>query len=538
MLGFRRIGFALGLSLATAVLTLSAVPRAASAQSRPFLGPVAKPACQPGDRSEKGVDGQLTQAERNSGASTKPYNCNLAIVGEYAGQGAGHQLMWYGHCAYVTTEGYEAGQKGIPPLLHPGIQVLDVSNQSDPRYVTNLDDPAALYDWEDGSVNAGRALLATAESWMGSGPQPAVAFYKLTDCAHPRLLSSVQLPDPNLLPHGGNFAFDGKTYWIASLQNERLIAVDASDPSHPKELLDWNFPDAQAGGAGAHQACHRLALNQFTVDGHPPGTLLFCGIIGKLVRPGVFSSGNGVVIYDVSEVQNRRPNPTIKVVGSLYWTNGDIAIEPDLAFIGGRPFLGAGDEYGSGGGKYPQAAIGACGAGLPPFGFERLIDISDLAKPKLVAQLMIGVADPKNCALTENDITDKMGGYGYSQHDCTFDNPRDAKLLACSSHQSGVRVFDIHDPYHPREIAYFVGPAPPDPNEIDPGSLLNSFQRIYPPINFAWSKAHSRFVWQKGKLYLWVTSSHGGFYTLRFENQRAIARLKPVPTPGNEDYQD
>lgn len=538
MLVFPRLGLALGLSLAAAALGLLTTPAAVSAQTRPFLGPLPAPDCQPGDRIPKGVDGQITAAERASGASTKPYNCNLAIIGEYAGQGAGHQLMWYGHCAYVTTEGYEAGQKEVPPLLHPGIQVLDVSSQSDPKYITNLDDPASLYDWEDGSVNGGRALLGTAESWEGSGPQPAVAFYDLSDCAHPRLLASVQLPDANLLAHGGNFAYDGKTYWISALANAHVAAIDVTDPTHPKELIDWTFPDGQAGGVSAHQACHRISLNQFTVDGHPPGSLLFCGVVGQMVRPGVFSSGNGLVIYDVSQVQDRQPHPVIKVVSTLYWKNGNVAIEPDLAFIHGKAFLGVGDEFGSGGGDYPKAAIRACSAGLPPFGMERLIDISDIAKPKLVAQLMIGVDDPKNCARTENDITATMGGYGYSSHDCTFDNPRDAKLLACSGHQAGVRVFDIHDPRRPREIAYFVGPAPPDPSEIDPGSLLNSFQRIKPPINFSWSKAHSRFVWRDGELYLWVISSHGGFYTLKFENQKEISRLKPVPTPGNDDYQD
>jgi hypothetical protein len=45
-------------------------------------------------------------------------------------------------------------------------------------------------------------------------------------------------------------------------------------------------------------------------------------------------------------------------------------------------------------------------------------------------------------------------------------------------------------------------------------------------------------VWQNGHLYLWVVSSHGGFYSLKFENQQEIAKLKPIPTPGNEDYQD
>ncbi len=520
-----------------ALVLAAAMPVRARAQT-PFLGPVAAPVCQPGDRTESGVDGQLTATERSSGASTRPYNCNLAIVGHYAGQGAGHQLMWYGHCAYVTTEGYEAGQKGVPPLRHPGIQVLNVSDPHAPKYVTHLDNPAALYDWEDGSVNPRRALLGTAESWRGAGPQPAVAFYNLSNCAHPQLLSSVQLPDPNLQAHAGNFAPDGKTYWLTSFNKRRVYAIGVTNPKDPKEILDWDFPNGQAGGAGASQICHRISLNQFTVDGHPPGTLLFCGVVGKMVHPGDFKSGNGLVIYDVSQVQNRRPHPVIKVISSLYWVNGDIGIEPDLAFINGKPYLGVGDECGSGGCNYPKGAINACQAGLPPYGFERLIDISNLKKPKLVAQLMLGADAPKNCKRTEHDITATMGGYGYSVHDCTFDNPRDATLLACSSHQAGIRVFDIRNPHKPREIAYFVGPAPPVPTEIDPGSLLNRFQHVTPPINFAWSKAHSRFVWRHGQLYLWVTSSHGGFYVLKFENQAAIAKLHPVPTPGNEDYQD
>ena len=533
-----RLVLSLGCALGLACLsTLAASPARAQAPA-PFLGAVPVPTCQHGDRPETGLDGQLTPAERTSGASTRPYNCNLAIVGEYAGQGAGHQLMWYGHCAYVTTNGFEAGQKGVPPLIDPGIQVLDVSNPHAPRYVTHLDDPASLYDWEDGSVNPRRALLGSAESWTGAGPQPAVSFYDISHCAHPRLLSSVQIPDPNLQAHAGNFAPDGRTYWITVWTKRRLVAIDVSNPRKPKELLDWAFPGDQPGGAGAHQICHRISLNQFAVDGHPPGTLLFCGVVGHLVHAGDFTSGNGLVIYDVSQVQDRRPHPQIKVLGSLYWKDGDIGIEPDLAFIGGTPYLAVGDECGSGGCVYPQGAIAACKAGLPPYGVERLIDIRDLAKPRLVSELRLGVDNPKNCALTEHDITASMGGYGYSVHDCTFDNPRDAKLLACSAHQAGVRVFDIHDPAKPREIAYFKGPAPANPAEIDPASLLNAFQGVRPPINFAWSKAHSRFVWRHGHLDLWVTSSHGGFYVLRFEDPAAIAKLKPVPTPGNEDYQD
>jgi hypothetical protein len=115
-----------------------------------------------------------------------------------------------------------------------------------------------------------------------------------------------------------------------------------------------------------------------------------------MIRPGVFRSGNGVVIYDVRQVQERLPHPVIKVLGHLYWKNGDIAIEPDLAFINGTPYLGAGDECDSGGCNYPESAVAACRAHLPPYGFERLIDIRNIHKPRHVTQLMLQADAPEN----------------------------------------------------------------------------------------------------------------------------------------------
>jgi len=262
----------------------------------------------------------------------------------------------------------------------------------------------------------------------------------------------------------------------------------------------------------------------------------FCGIIGTHgATAGVFTTGNGFIVYDVSDIQNRKPNPTISVVSQFYWTNGGTGIEPDEALIGGVPYLAVGDEDGPGVGSNPW--VSACMAGLPPYGFYRLMNISNPSNPVLTAQLMLQVSDPKNCALTENDIYSTAGGYGYSSHDTQFDNVDNAKLLAVSCHQCGVRVFDIHNPYKPEEIAYFKGPAPPVNTEIDPGSLLTPAQGITPPIDFAWTKSHSRFVWKGDQLYLWVVSSHGGFYALKFESNvmKKILALNPVPTAGNID---
>ena len=66
--------------------------------------------------------------------------------------------------------------------------------------------------------------------------------------------------------------------------------------------------------------------------------------------------------------------------------------------------------------------------------------------------------------------------------------------MACSFIISGLRVFDIRDPYHPREIAYFNAP------------VNNSGG------NYAMSAP--TFVPERGEI--WFTDQDRGFYVVRF----------------------
>ena len=79
-----------------------------------------------------------------------------------------------------------------------------------------------------------------------------------------------------------------------------------------------------------------------------------------------------------------------------------------------------------------------------------MIDIGDETNPTLVSRLMLEVHDPANCAAVLDDSTNPL--FWYDSHYCTVDNPHDAKLAACAYFQAGVRVFDIRDPHHPKEI--------------------------------------------------------------------------------------
>src|SRR5262249_29960622 len=70
------------------------------------------------------------------------------------------------------------------------------------------------------------------------------------------------------------------------------------------------------------------------------------------------------------------------------------------------------------------------------------------------------VHDPANCDLTALEPPDVGGSApGYSSHYCNVDSVNNPTMVACSYRHAGLRVFDIRNPYRPREIAYYKPPA-------------------------------------------------------------------------------
>ena len=444
----------------------------------PNSGSVPRAHCGPHDRTESGLQGQTTLAERMSGAADLGFNCNLELVGQFQGEGASWQMAAFDHCAYYNTRNNSA-------LQHGGTVVVDASDPSHPRATAFLDSRAMLDPWESLKVNKKRRLLGATKG-LGGGGDRFFAFYDISDCAHPALLSDVDFADH--LGHGGDFAPDGRTYYGTWALGFGLTAVDISDPSQPKELLhntEYQIHDLFVGrhGTRLYGAENSLAANLLT-----PSSLL---------------------ILDVSDIQSHRPNPQIRLISRLAWKDGNAAQEPEPIRIKGRPYILFTDEFGSGGLLQPRAAAAACAQGLPPVGFARLIDISDEKNPTLVSRLMLEVHDPANCAAVLDDSTNPL--FWYDSHYCTVDNPHNAKLAACAYFQAGVRVFDIRDPRHPKEIAYYKPPA--KRTESRPGSQLAGFVANR---DHDWTSSNMRFVRHKGQLDLWFTSQDNGFQIVRF----------------------
>jgi hypothetical protein len=497
----------LALAIATAVslaLFLSA-PMASAASV-----PQAK--CSRGDHTERGLQGQTTPLERSSGDSERAYNCNLELVSQFRGEGAVSQNgpAYFNQCAYFATN-------DNPKQQHLGVVVVDVSDPENPKASTYLDDtPAMLNPHETLRAHAGRKLLAAAQN---NGPNFAV--YDLSKgCLNPSLMASITLDGSQA--HMGNFAQDGRTYYVG--QNNRgiggfLYVVALDDPSHPQELPPWQFlGDGRPHGMWTNAA----------------GTRLYAGQPGLFGNTGSSIGPDGLVIDDVSDYQFRRTNPQIRIVSKVFWNDQGQAEDMYPIHVHGRTYIVSTDESGGAGGVGGLAA--ACARGASPFGYPNIIDITNEKHPTIVAKLMLQVSEPANCMKLVNDPNDVNGGAPeYSVERCVANRSENPTMLACTFHNAGLRVFDIRDLFHAKEIAYYKPPAPrtavlPGSGSWAPGVDLTvdriagyaRFEKVVPHHGNGNGKGNGHGYWNGhgngAELEIWTVSDGNGFQILRFED--------------------
>jgi hypothetical protein len=80
---------------------------------------------------------------------------------------------------------------------------------------------------------------------------------------------------------------------------------------------------------------------------------------------------------------------------------------------------------------------------------------------------------------------------------------RDPKIAGCSMILSGLRLFDIRDVRHPREVAYFNQPV------VKPKKLTVFGSGAYAMSQPAWDPANNA---------VWYTDTNSGFYVVKLTN--------------------
>ncbi|MDX6667634.1 MAG: hypothetical protein QOK04_1014, partial [Solirubrobacteraceae bacterium] len=354
----------------------------------------------------------------------------------------------------------------------PGVVVLDMSDPARPVRTALLTELPMLAPHESLNLNTRRGLLA-ANLGSGTTLPGLMSIYDVRrDCPHPVLDATYQAAR---FGHESGFSLDGNTYWIGG--GDGIAAVDVSDPKQPRTLWDGNV---YAHGLNVRDDGNRL------YDSDP--------INGNLV------------ILDVSQIQARKPQPVVREVSRLTWDPVSVPQNTAPMEIGGRPYLLEFDEFG-----FRFSTIS------PPdtVGAARIIDITHETRPRVVSDLRLAVNMPAAHKEADADPSPlPQSQFTYAGHYCAIPREIDPEIAACSFINSGLRIFNIQDPAHPREVAYYISPPSPANGS---GGGRGDF-------------AISQPAFDPARREVWYSDATTGFYNLRLDESAWPHPLSP-PKP-------
>ncbi|MGI9020822.1 MAG: hypothetical protein ACR2G3_08960 [Solirubrobacterales bacterium] len=417
--------------------------------------------CGPGSRPETDIQGRVPASDHESGRAAEGYTCNSELVGSYTtpnpvvGTVGGFKVE-----RYVDASGRECAYFDSTLLaptnlidLEAGVNVLDMSDPANPALTERLVTPAMLSPHETIVVSSERGLLAAVMGGPATYPGMVDIYDISADCRHPVLRSTTPV---GVLGHESGMSPDGRTFYSASPGSQTLFALDITNPALPIPLWAGNYDS------------HGLSIGQGGDRAYLAGT------------------GSGLIILDTSEIQDRVPLPQVTEVARLTWDSMSIPQNAIPVEIDGKEYVMEIDEFGT----------------LDAVGAARMIDISDETSPRVVSNMRLEVHQPENFDEISGDPGAEQPLQGYAGHYCNVPRRVDPGIVACSMILSGLRVFDIRDPEHPREIAYFNAPIGP---RVTPG---------FPASN--WAMSSPSFAPERGEI--WYSDGFQGFFNVKLTN--------------------
>ena len=459
---------------AAAVLSGAAVlgtaPTAVSAA--PPLTALPKADCGPGSRPEPGLAGRAPAADFASGRAQRGYTCNARIVGR-AGSTGGFKVHRYTDRRGRTCAYYDLARTfplGVTEggLEGSGTAVLDLTDPRRPVRTATLTTPAMQSPHESLFLHARRGLRVAVMGNLLTAPGVLDVYDVSADCREPRLVSSTP---SGFLGHESGFSPDGRTFWASGLVAHTITAIDLTDPRTP-------VPVGTIHGVLSHG-----------LRTSPDGRTLYVADLGR--PEGDRMTTGGLRIYDVGAIQDREPGATARLLSTYTWPDLAIPQVAEPMRIKGRDYVLAVDEFTELPADMDVRYDPARSAGI-----ARIIDVEDPEDPFQVSALRLQVhLERHRRGPQQHDPGADSPLGGYTAHYCGTPRFRDPGLVACSYIASGLRVFDVRDPYRPREVAYVNKPAPGGANAL------------------------SRPAFDVPRKQVWFADAASGFYAVRIADR-------------------
>jgi hypothetical protein len=461
--------------LGTVGLGLGQTPTAVVTQhnDEPPLTATPAPTCGPNSKPEPGIDGRVPAGSADNGLW-----CNIQLIA-HQGTSGGFKVFRYvdaaGHvCAFYDTALLFPTNAINPGGASLGVAVLNMADPAHPVQTDTLTQLPMLTPHESLNLNPARGLLAAVDGNPATSPGLFAIYDVHSDCLHPTL-DAVKLVAR--FGHESGFSPDGKTFYATATAIPGITAIDVSNPKDPHAIWQGNVTS------------HGMTLSDN-------------GDTAYVADPS-----GALTILNVSQIQDRKPNPQATEISRLTWKSVSIPQNAIPFTEDGHPYLLEFDEY-TAGTLNPTASRDVIGA-------ARIIDIANPAHPFVVSNMRLAVDQPAAHKAAGNDPGTLSPAQGYAAHYCNIPTEVNPQLVACSFIASGLRVFNISDILHPREVAYFVAPTKPN---TETGYSASDYAMSKPAFDVA---RHD----------IWYTDGGTGFYVLHVTNGAWPASTTPPTTP-------
>ena len=360
----------------------------------------------------------------------------------------------------------------------PGWSIVDVTDPANPKYLKTVPGPK---NTETCQVQVAEGIMITnlekpivPEDKEKSAAQPyeeGIYIWDVKDPVNPKRLGHFKTGATGT--HRNHWEGGRYVHLSASARGfagNIYVIVDIADPAKPVEVGRWWLPEQWAAG-GATLTRQWVALHG---PAYPEGDRAYLGY-----------GGGGMVILDISDIT------LPKLVSRLQFNpplGSWLACHTALP-LSRRKLVLASSE-----------AIAEGGQTAEPLNYAGIIDVSDEKNPRLIS--LLPLPEPPPGAPYKN-FCEKGGRFGphnfhHSQRQPHLEDRDDRIYLTYFN--AGLRVYDISDPFLPREIAYYV---PPDP------------EKRVGPMPRAKLVAQSEEVIVDKRGYIYVTDKNHGLFILR-----------------------
>lgn len=365
---------------------------------------------------------------------------------------------------------------------HRGWAIMDVSDPSEPQYLKFIEGPE---NTETNKIQVADGIMITQLQKELPLPgrskdasfEEGIYIWDVKDPVNPRRLSHWKtgaMGTHRNYYEGGRYihlsatapGFDGFIYRI----------VDIADPYNPIEAGKWWMPEQWAAGGA------KLTKPWVNLHGPP---------YPKGDRAYLSYGDCGMIILDISDITLPKFIGKVEVYPPM---GSPIACHTALPLSKRNYVIFSSEGVGQ------KEVEHLFGIQKTPLDFAGIADVSDEQNPKLISVFPVPEPPP---GLPYKNFHEKGGWFGphnwHEPHNHPELEDRDDRAYL-TYFNAGVRVYDISDPYLPKEIAYYIPPDPKKRNGPLPlGDLILSSEDI--------------LVDRRG--YIYITDKNHGLHILR-----------------------